>query len=201
MMNHTLSERVEKRVREAARLTGAVAHQLGATMLPSIRDGDPEIADRKDWKRLTFQAQMLVDHVRRQKSALDVFRSKLDGDLESLEGPEWGEWVASLIVGCGNFDTPAKVEVDATSPVDLALSHAILVMYVAFDEQTDADAGTPCLEVHHASDATRASARLAGGDSNKTMDVPSFLEDAARAAGLEASARDSGLWLARMAHK
>ena len=91
-MTQSLTEKldgcVRNRVLQLEKVLGAVAHQLGATMLPSIKP-DVELAEHRSWKRLAFQTQALADHLRHQKLALDFLRGRNTGDLDDMPGDLW----------------------------------------------------------------------------------------------------------------
>lgn len=192
----TFDERVRARMHQTTRLAGAIAHQLGATMLPSIRTPS-ELEGDRNWKRLAFQTTMIVDHLKHQKQALDVFRSKLTGDLDALQADLWCEWVQPLVQA-----TLTRAEgVHATSrveaPVELGLSHAILAAALTVDEHLSSvgsSAGSVDFEVVHTDSET--SVALAWSDAVGDLEIPQLLTEAAERAGLHVEVDGSRLSLA-----
>ncbi|WP_145194868.1 hypothetical protein [Planctomycetes bacterium Poly30] len=139
-MTDTLTDKldgcVRDRVLQLERVLSAVAHQLGATMLPSIKH-DAELADHRSWKRLAFQTEALADHLRHQKLALDFLRGKKTGDLDDMPGDLWQEWVVPILQGLLTKGQRLVFDGYVSAPVSLPLSHAISTALIAVDEQMD----------------------------------------------------------------
>lgn len=127
---------VKARVVQLEKVLGSVAHQLGATMLPSIKE-DPATREHRSWKRLAFQTQALADHLRHQKLALDFLRGKKEGDLDDMPGELWQEWVVPILQGLLTKGQKLEFGGQVSDPVALPLSHAVSIAIIAVDEQMD----------------------------------------------------------------
>lgn len=129
-----LDGRIRTRLVQLEVILSSVAHQLGATMLPTIK-ADPELSEHRSWRRLAFQAQALSDHLRNQKLALDFLRGKKAGDLDDMPGEQWQGWVAPLLEGLLTKRQTLQWSGQVPDPVALPLSHAVATAMIAVDEQ------------------------------------------------------------------
>lgn len=167
---------VRDRVLQLEKLLSAVAHQLGATMLPSIKD-DPLVSGHRSWKRLAFQTEALADHLRHQKLALDFLRGKKAGDLDDMPGELWQEWVVPILQGLLTRGQRLILDGPVSEPVTLPLSHAISTALIAVDEQMDGP-GEVRLLLQREAGETSIELRLGSPMHELLLHVPSIVVDA-----------------------
>lgn len=83
-----IQRRVAERLDDLVRFARVVAHELGGTMLPT-RPHVPELEHHPRWRRLMFQTEVLVDHLKEMKAALDRFRAGTDDGAAAAPFEAW----------------------------------------------------------------------------------------------------------------
>lgn len=115
-------------IEDADRLLGAIAHQVGAAMLPSPTSA-PELEGHRAWRRLAFVTNALADHVRGEKRALDQLRGAPSMDAEPMDAAEWMTWFPELLGGLVNRER-CRVAYALDGPIPSTFPRAVLLLLV-----------------------------------------------------------------------
>lgn len=119
----------ERALAETDRLLGAVAHQLGGAMLPSIKE-EPALEGQRAWRRLTFAAGAMADHLRGQKRALDALRGSPSMDAVIYDREEWMSWFPSLLSGLETDRFKPSFSFDLDGEIPPGFARALLTSVV-----------------------------------------------------------------------
>lgn len=141
MMDATGQEarrRFARAVAQADRLLGAVAHQVGAAMLPSSMVA-PDLEGHRAWRRLVFVTEALSEHVRGEKRALDQLRGSPAMDTVPMEADDWCTWFPELLAGFVERDrVNMRFELQGLVPCAVPRAVALLLHWVQALDPEDA---------------------------------------------------------------
>lgn len=128
-----LEQRVERRVAQFERMLGVLSHSLGATMFPSLPSQE-EVKDHRQWRRVVFATEALVDHVRNERAALDFARNPVNSELESMPKSQWSGRVWPTLEAVVEGSQCVKLEVDGDGSISPSFTREVLTLLLAVDE-------------------------------------------------------------------
>ena len=132
----SLDLKVQRRLDDVVRFARVVAHELGGTMLPSKMNA-PDLDDHPKWRRMQFQTQTLIEHLRDTKAGLDRFRAGGDDGNPVTGFDDWAAVqrpiLASLLTGGARLELECVA--DGPEGCDAPWTRGVTVMLLAIDEQ------------------------------------------------------------------
>lgn len=132
----SLDQKVRRRLDDVVRFARVVAHELGGTMLPSRMDA-PDLEAHPKWRRMQFQNQTLIDHLRDCKAGLDRFRAGGDDGNPATGFDEWAAVQRPLLASLLTGGTRLELECATEQPdgCDAPWTRGVTTLLLSIDEQ------------------------------------------------------------------
>jgi hypothetical protein len=148
----TIDANLERLVADRDRLLDAIAHQLGAVMLPTLKGPKPGQEVDAGMRRLTIMAGAMATHLRGEKAVLDALRGSYAADGEAWEPVEWVSRFRSPLGALGGPEGPEILyHVTADAPIKLARAVAVLTIWLG----TLNDGAGIVIDIEHGTSGSR----------------------------------------------